>query len=369
MSNIVSYKPPTNVSSPSASVLKHLVKLSTGNYIAWRRDLEILLDSCGLGEFIHSLVPEPTVTTDVALWRMHRAQVLLSIRTTVDPHNMNAISSAQHPFDAMTILARRHGHGENVGLAVANAISAIVFQRFDSSIPIEEFVSDTQRLHNELYELTTSHPGFRLSDEILSLLLIIKLPRDNFNSLIQNLLGDLKNLNSDLVFNRLLTEAQSMKPSTDDTSLALSAQSKRKTPKGDRTSKEPNALCHLPSHGMSMHSNSECRTQHPSLPPLRTNANPRPMGRASSSHSSSTTRGLTAVSNLTDAEKARLFDHLQTAQANLVTGEPTTSENKDNEESVVYLANAYSALAQSKVKNHDMVSDTGADRFIFHSIN
>lgn len=39
------------------------------------------------------------------------------------------------------------------------------------------------------------------------------------------------------------------------------------------------------------------------------------------------------------------------------------------EESVVYLAYAYSALAQSKVKNHDMVSDTGADRFIFHSIN
>lgn len=277
-SNMISYKPPSNASSPSASVLKHLVKLSTGNYLAWRRDLEILLDSCGLGEFVHSLVPEPNVVGDVPLWRMHRAQVLLAIRTTIDPHNLNAISSAQHPYNAISILARRHGHGENVGLAVANAISAIVFQRFDSSIMIEEFVSNTQMLHNELSELTTSHPGFKLNDEILALLLLIKLPRDQFNSLIQNLLGDLKNLNTDLVFNRLLTESQSMKPSVEDTSIALAAQSKRKTPKGDRTSKDPNSLCHLPSHSMSMHSNSECRTQHPSLPPLRQASGSRPMG-------------------------------------------------------------------------------------------
>lgn len=58
---VIMYKPPANSSLPSASVLKHLVKLSTGNYIAWRQDLEILLDSCGLGEFIHSPIPEPNV--------------------------------------------------------------------------------------------------------------------------------------------------------------------------------------------------------------------------------------------------------------------------------------------------------------------
>lgn len=84
----------------------------------------------------------------------------------------------------MRILSRRHGHGENVVLAVANAISAIVYQKFDSSISIEDFVSNTQSLYNELAELTTSHPGFKMTDEILALLLVIKLPRDNFNSII-----------------------------------------------------------------------------------------------------------------------------------------------------------------------------------------
>lgn len=124
---VVSYTPPTNTTAPNASVLKHLTKLSSGNYVAWKRDLEIHLDACGLGVFVISNVPEPAVLSDIPLWRMHRAQVLLAIRTTVDGHNLNAISGAQHPFDALTILSKRHGHGDNVGLAVANSISAIVF--------------------------------------------------------------------------------------------------------------------------------------------------------------------------------------------------------------------------------------------------
>lgn len=33
---------------------------------------------------------------------------------------------------------------------------------------------------------------------------------------------------------------------------------------------------------------------------------------------------------------------------------------------VVYFANAYSATAQSSIKSDDMISDSGADRFIFH---
>lgn len=161
------------------------------------QDLEIHLDSCGLGGFISHPLPEPTVVGDVPLWRMQRAQVLLAIHTTVHPHNLNAISSAQHPFDAISILSPRHGHGENVGLAVSNAISAIVYHKFDSSISIEQFVSNTQSLHNEMNKLTGTHPGFRLNDEILALILVIKLPREQFNSLIQNLLGDLKNLSTD----------------------------------------------------------------------------------------------------------------------------------------------------------------------------
>lgn len=372
----ISYKPPTNTTAPSASVLKHLTKLSTGNFVAWKRDLEIHLDACGLGGFIISKIPEPTITNDVPLWRMHRAQVLLAMRTTVDGHNLNAISGSQHPHDAMSILSRRHGHGENVGLAVANSISAIVFHKFDASMSIEEFISNTQSLHNELAELTTSHPGFRLSDEILALLLVIKLPQDSFNSIIQQLLSDLKNLTTSAVFDRLLTESQSMKPNSEDSTVALAAQQKqKKTQKGDRSSKEPSALCHLPSHSLSMHSNAECRTQNPSLQPNRSVQNPRPMGRTNSAPNSLTSRGLAAISALSDAEKARLFNHLHNAQANSAMSQSSSNVHQPPQEStdkpqdqVVYFANAYSAMAQSSVKSDDMVSDTGANRFIFHSL-
>lgn len=374
-SNLISYKPPANTTAPNASVLKHLTKLSSGNFVAWKRDLEINLNACGLGTFITTKVPEPTVTADVPVWRMHRAQVLLAMRTTVDGHNLNAISGAEHPYDAITVLSRRHGHGENVGLAVANSISAIVFHKFDASISIEEFVSNTQSLHNELLALTTAHPGFRLSDEILALLLVIKLPRDTFNSIIQQLLSDLKNLTTEAVFGRLITETQSMKPAGDESTVALAAQQKpKKNSKGDRTSKEPSSLCHLPSHSLSMHSNAECRTQNPSLQPVRPNV-ARPMGRTSSAPANSDSRGLAAISSLSDAEKARLFDHLQNAHANLVGSQPTTNlpasssdSTTENNDHVVYFANAYSAVAQSPTKSDEMVSDTGADRFIFHTL-
>lgn len=380
-SNLISYSPPTNTTAPSASVLKYLVKLSTGNFVSWRRDLEIHLDSCGLGGFIAHPLPEPTVVNDVPLWRMHRAQVLLAIRTTVDPHNLNAISSAQHPFDAISILSRRHGHGENVGLAVANAISSIVFQKFDASVTIKQFVSNTQSLHNELNELTNAHPGFKLNNEILASLLVIKLPREQFNSLIQNLLSDLKNLSTDAVFNRLLTESQSMKPNTpDDAAIAFSAQQKsRKAPKGDRTSKEPSALCHLPSHSLSIHTNAECRSQNLNLNQSRNASAPpsRPMTRHTTAPLPSSSRGLSAISALTDAEKARLFDHLQTAHANTIASRPALTEStsadineSDKKDSTVYFSNVYSAVAQSGDSadgDEHMVLDTGADQFILKS--
>lgn len=92
------------------------------------------------------------------------------------------------------------------------------------------------------------------------------------------------------------------------------------------------------------------------------------MGRSTSTLSGSTTRGLTAISNLTIAKKARLFDHLQTAQANLAASNSSTTV-EDSEEPVVYLANAYSATARFKPRNHDMISNTGAYHFIFHSID
>lgn len=264
-----------------------------------------------------------------------------------------------------------------MGLAVANAISAIVFQKFDSSIPIKEFVSNTQSLHNKLFELTTSNPVFKLSNEILALLLVIKLPRDQFNSLIQNLLSDLKNFSTDSVFNRLLTKSQSMKTNgSDDTAMAYSATQKpRKAPKGDQSSKEPMALCHLPSHPLSMHSNVECRTQNPSLNQPRNPRPSRPMGQTTLAPAPAVSRGLSAVASLTNAEKARLFDHLQTAHANSIATNlsvPPIAEpsSPDEPERTVYFSNVHSAVAQRKPTfncKYDMVLDTGADQFILHS--
>lgn len=224
MSSTTYYNPPPNTSAPNASVLEHLTKLSTGNYIAWKRDLEIHLDACGLGTFITSTIPDPTAVSDVPLWRMHRVQVLLAIRTTIDGHNLNAISGANRPHDVIMILSRRHRHGENVGLAAPNLISAIVFQKFDALVSIKEFVSNTQLLHKKLAELTTNHPEFSLSDQILALLLVIKLPRNSFNSILQQLLSDLKSLTTNIVFDRLLRESQSMKPTADDSAVALAVQ-------------------------------------------------------------------------------------------------------------------------------------------------
>lgn len=269
---------------------------------------------------------EPTVITDIPLWRIHRAQVLLAIRTTLDGHNLNAISGCQHPHDAISVLSRLHGHGENFGLAVANSIRAIVFQKFDSLVSIKEFVINTQSLHNELAELTTSHPGFKFSDEILAFLVVIKLPCDTFNSIIQQLLSDLKNLTTGTVFERLLTESQSMKPVAENLTVALTTQQKSKqTQKGDRSSKEPSALCHLPSHSLSIHSNSGCRTQNPSLHPNRATQTPGPMGRTTSTSPASTSKGLSAILSLSNTEKARLFDHLQSARVNMIASQKSSS--------------------------------------------
>lgn len=171
-----------------------------------------------------------------------------------------------------------------------------------------------------------------------------------------------------------------MKPVHDDMSTVLAVQQKQKkavSAKGDRSSKEPNALCHLPSHSLSMHSNSECRSQNPSLPPIRSSQAPRPMGRAPVPNPPlATSRGLAAISMLSDNEKARLFDHLHHAQANAATSHPpsnttatqSTAAHDDSKDQTVYFANAYSAVARSSTKSEDMISDSGADRFIFHSI-
>lgn len=165
-----------------------------------------------------------------------------------------------------------------------------------------------------------------------------------------------------------------MKPVNEDSSTALAFKS-RKAPKGDRSSKEPHALFHLPSHHLSMHSNVECRTQNPSLAPTRPAQQARPMGQSNTNVAPSPLRSLAAIAGLSDSEKARLFDHLQNAHANSAASQPPPNNNAppstsstDQSNQVVYFANVYSAMAQSSTKCDDMISDSGADRFIFHSI-
>lgn len=156
--------------------------------------------------------------------------------------------------------------------------------------------------------------------------------------------------------------------------MAFSTKQKsKKITKGERTSQDPNSLCHLPLQHLLMHSDTECRTQNSSLASLRPNGNPRPMGRATSAPAPSGPQGLSEISALTDTEKEQLFDDLQTACDNTfvstarVTAASSPAQN-DNGDNFVDSANAYSEIAQSKTKKNDMVLDLGADIFIFDSI-
>lgn len=86
-------------------------------------------------------------------------------------------------------------------------------------------------------------------------------------------------------------------------------------------------------------------------------------------------RGLSAISALTDTEKARLFDHLQTAHANSVSARDNSTTKSpeptsDEVEPTVYISNVYSAVMLSPAEHADddkMIMDTGADQYIFHS--
>lgn len=96
------------------------------------------------------------------------------------------------------------------------------------------------------------------------------------------------------------------------------------------------------------------------------------MGKSASTATPSTSRGYTAIASLNDAEKTRLFDHLQTVHANVAASSPNPSNSQPDAgtEQTIYFSNVYSAVAQSKIQhaiNDDMVLDTGADEFIFHS--
>lgn len=293
---------------------------------------------------------------------MDHAQVSAPFRTTVDLHNHNTISNAWYPFGFMAILSYRHGHVDDVGLVVANTISPIVLQHFHSSICIKQIVSDTQSLRRKPAQLPTTNPGFKLSDKIWALLLVIKLTWEQFNAFIQSVLRYSKSLTTNVVFNSLFTKPLCMQQNMEDISMAVSTQQKtKKESKGDRTSKGLNALFHRSSHHMSMHSQTKCQSWSPSLSPLKPNPHLQSMGKTTSAPAPPGPQGLSEKSLPPDTGRKPLFNHLQTAHANTFSWTAQIPAASDAYDDVVSLTNAYSNMDWWETKNNYTVLDLGKD--------
>lgn len=125
-------------------------------------------------------------------------------------------------------------------------------------------------MHNQLAKTVSPTSNLKLSDQILALFVLISLPKDEFSSMIQQLLGDIKNVTTDGVFKRLLTQAQMTNTHDTDSTIAFNAlQAKKTKPKlsskvsTERTSNAKDALCIYPGHQYSLHTNGNCNAQNP----------------------------------------------------------------------------------------------------------
>lgn len=193
---------------------------------------------------------------------------MLVIRSTIDSIHAQHISSLDDPY--LAILALEHRHGMNSGLAAANIIIKIVTTRYDPSTKLEDYVSLVQSMHNQLAKTISPSSNLKLSDQILALFVLISLPKEEFSSMIQQLLGDIENVSTDTVFKRLITQAQMSNANHEaESTVAFSTiQSKKLKAKveskgGDRTSKADDSLCCYPGHQFSMHTNKNCLAQNP----------------------------------------------------------------------------------------------------------
>lgn len=99
------------------------------------------------------------------------------------------------------------------------------------------------------------------------------------------------------------------------------------------------------------------------------------MGKTTPASNVSTSRVLAAISMLSETKKARLFDHSQNSHTNSARSQSSpsavaqpSSATNDLKNQVVSFANAYSVMAQLSIKSNDMTSNSGADQFIFHSL-
>lgn len=195
----------------------------------------------------------------------------------------------------------------------------------------------------------------------MALFVLINLPRDKFASLVEQLMNNLETLTTSVVFDRLITESQMMASET-ESSLAMNSKSKQPSHqkdlgKGDRSSSDPNALCCQPRHQFSMHTNAECRMK-PDFKKPPSKKKPGVHLKQSSSVPTS------ATANMSIQDKADWFDRAHAA--NVATVEES-DESSEDEETVVHLANAYSASVIRAIKKSKAdIVDSGTDRDIFN---
>ncbi|KAG0146808.1 hypothetical protein CROQUDRAFT_43929 [Cronartium quercuum f. sp. fusiforme G11] len=194
---------------PGASALKSLARLEDNNAQEWKSRLCRYLGACGLGHYIKQKVNVPSDPGHQALDDMYRAQANFAIHSSISLSNNAHISSIEDPREVFVALEKRHGMSS--GLATANVITQIINMKPDDADRMEDFIAKMQRLHSTLKDLTSENAKFRMSDELLGLFVLINLPHEDYGSLTQQLLGDVNNISTQVVFARLLTEAQMMK--------------------------------------------------------------------------------------------------------------------------------------------------------------
>lgn len=352
---------------PSTSILSTFPKLGDCDIFQWKRNVCGYVKAVGLGVFLRSSVTPPLDSDLLDNFEMQQEQVMLVIRSTLDAVHAQHISSIDDPYLAITALETRHG--VNSGLAAANIIIKIVTSRYDSSTKLEDYVSNMQSLHNQLAKTVSPTSNLKLSDQILALFVLINLPKDEFSSMIQQLLGDIENITTESFFKRLLTQAQMINTHDSETTVAFNVQQSKKpkpkiTSKGstERTSNAKDALCIYPGHQYSLHTNGNCIAQN-SKPagskqakPAETNRTSRPIG-----HNS-----------LSDADKVRLFDKAAAkATSDSVTANAAVAmaamTNEDSDEEVVNLTTAYSLMVKHPSTHpSDMYMDSGTNRDILN---
>lgn len=273
---------------------------------------------------------------------------MFAINSSCSESNKAHIADIDNPRDAFLSLERRHGM--NSGIATAGVISKIINSRIDELDSIDTYISELQGLHSQLHDLTHNNRKFQMSDELLGLFLLINLPRERYSFLTQQLLGNLDNISTQLVFSRLLTEFQLHKAENQSSNDALALHAsdnnsmksiKRIGAKSKYHVKDPNAPCHLLGHAGSRHTNGECIAQKPrskTKPPKRRFPTPqRPV----------------------ESSKA-----MAVKQDSSVTQE----NDSDNEQPQVLFSNAYAIRAVILAEDaNELIIDSGADRHIINN--